>query len=235
MVRPSDSSAVRRSSVTVSVVARICCVSTVEEVIPRVHQLSVMIRDNLLDPPKFLRREASATFEADGIEPELRLAVVPFHMYMGRFIAVTREEEKPIWSNAQDCGHRCFTNCACLQQAWSHSQLARTLPPVYYSKPARPEKHFPGGPSSTGPNRCRRCQYFDTCNTLAKWGESRWYRERERTADKRKWTQISVCGPSDLRESAWICGFHSSAPKAAMPGHCNPLNSYQYLKNSQTR
>ena len=42
MVRPSDSSAVRRSSVTVSVVARICCVSTVEEVIPRVHQMHLL-------------------------------------------------------------------------------------------------------------------------------------------------------------------------------------------------
>ena len=66
----------------------------------------------------------------------------------------------------------------------------------------------------------------DWCNYLAKWGESTECRERERTADRRKWTRISVCGPSDLRESAWICGFHTSAAQAVTPGHCNPLKCY---------
>ncbi len=120
MVRPSDSSTVRRSAVTVSAVARTCCVSIVEEFIPRARQSFVMISDNLLDPPEFLRREASATFEADRVEPDLRLAVVAFHMYMGRFIAVTRVEEKTVRSNSQDCGHQCSARCVPSEEASFH-------------------------------------------------------------------------------------------------------------------
>ena len=81
MVRPSESSTVKRSGVTTSVVTRTCCVSTVEEVIPGIHKLFVMIGHTLLDPPKFLCGEASTTFEADRVEPDLRLAVVPFHRH----------------------------------------------------------------------------------------------------------------------------------------------------------
>lgn len=73
---------------------------------PGIHQLKVMFGYNLLDPPQFLCREATATFQADGVKPKLRLAVVTFHMNMRRFPAVTGVEEKAVRSTPQDCGHR---------------------------------------------------------------------------------------------------------------------------------
>ena len=49
---------------------------------------------NLPDPPQFLRREVPPTFQADGLKPTFRLAVVTFHMNMRRFLAIASVEEK---------------------------------------------------------------------------------------------------------------------------------------------
>lgn len=106
MVRPSESSAVRWSSVTTSAVTRMCCVSTAEKVIPGIRQLLVMFGNNLLDPPQLLSGEASATFEPDGNKPEFGFALIALHVNMSRFIAVASVKEKPIRSTPQDCRHR---------------------------------------------------------------------------------------------------------------------------------
>ncbi len=131
MVRPSESSTVSRSAEITSVVTRTCCVSTVEEVIPRIHQLFVMISHTLLNPPKLLCREASATFEADRIEPNLRLTIVAFHMYMRRFIAVAGVVEETIRSNSQDCGHGCFAGYVLPEEGTSpyHTKRKATTQP----------------------------------------------------------------------------------------------------------
>ena len=89
-MRPSESSTVRRSSVTTSVVTRMCCVSTVEEGIPGFHQSLLKFRCDLLDPPKLFCRETTAAFKANRIKPDLRFAVIAFDMDVRRFNPVAR-------------------------------------------------------------------------------------------------------------------------------------------------
>ena len=61
---------------------------------------------DLLDSSQFLSREASTSFEADGIEPNLRVAIITFHMYVWRFTTVTSIEEESIGANSQDGRHQ---------------------------------------------------------------------------------------------------------------------------------
>jgi hypothetical protein len=86
-------------------------VSTVEEVIPRIHQLLVIFPCNLFDPPQFLSRKASTSFQADWIEPNFSFAIITFHMYVARFITVTGIEEKSVWANSQDGRHQSLAKC----------------------------------------------------------------------------------------------------------------------------
>lgn len=72
-----------------------------------------MFGNNLLNPPQFLRREAPATLQADGIKPNLRLAVVTFHMNMRRFFAIASIEEKAVRTTPQDCGHCSIAKTRC--------------------------------------------------------------------------------------------------------------------------
>ena len=55
---------------------------------------------HLLDLSKFLSRKAPTSFKADGIEPNLRFAIITFHMYVRRFTTITGIEEESIWANS---------------------------------------------------------------------------------------------------------------------------------------
>ena len=99
--------------------------------------------DNLLDPAQFLRREAPATFQADGIKPNLCFAVVTFHMNMRRFTAVASVEEQAVRSTPQDCGHRSIaeTNCS------SMSMVQNTIPVGQRTRISRRPAPSPGTPA----------------------------------------------------------------------------------------
>src|SRR5213080_2132530 len=95
MVRPSASSTDRVSSLTTTRVARASRVSTTEELIPTLQKLLPVLVHQLLDAIDVLAAEATAAFEADGVEPELGLAVVAFDVDVWRLAAVTGVEEEP--------------------------------------------------------------------------------------------------------------------------------------------
>src|SRR5947199_6955105 len=76
MVRPSASSTDRVSSLTSTCVARASRVSTAEELIPALQQLLTMLLDQLANPVDLFPAEAVAALQSNGVEPELRFAVV---------------------------------------------------------------------------------------------------------------------------------------------------------------
>jgi len=63
---------------------------------------------HLLDLPQLFSRKAPASFKADWIEPNLRFAIITFHMYVWRFITVTGIEEESKWANSQNGRHQSF-------------------------------------------------------------------------------------------------------------------------------
>src|SRR5262249_48845266 len=77
MVRPSASSTDRVSSLTATRVARASRASTAEEFIPALQQLLTVLLDQPADLVDVFPAEAPAALEPYGIEPKLRLAVVP--------------------------------------------------------------------------------------------------------------------------------------------------------------
>jgi len=65
-----------------------------------------MIVYKLLDPANFDPRETAATLQPDRIEPELGDIIVPFNVYVGRFMAITCVKEEPMGTDEQNGGHR---------------------------------------------------------------------------------------------------------------------------------
>jgi hypothetical protein len=86
--------------------------------------LWVVFRCNLFDSPEFLSRKTSTSFEADWIKPNLRFAIITFHMYVRRFITVTGIEEESIRANSQNGRHQSFANRVSLEgRAGLHSDI----------------------------------------------------------------------------------------------------------------
>lgn len=61
--------------------------------------------DYITDMAEFHTAESLARLEADGFEPEFGVFLIPFDVYVRGLKPVSRVEEEPIWSAAQDCRH----------------------------------------------------------------------------------------------------------------------------------
>ena len=96
MVRPSLRSTVNVSSVTITFVAAGTTISASEEVIPSLQELFAIVSDNLLDTSDFGTPEVTAAGQAKWIQPDLRHALLTLYVYVRRFAAITRLEEKTI-------------------------------------------------------------------------------------------------------------------------------------------
>lgn len=64
-----------------------------------------MLDDQMLGRVDFVRREAMTPRQTHGIELELRLRVVAFHMDVRRLPTIARVEEQSIRPAAEYCGH----------------------------------------------------------------------------------------------------------------------------------
>src|SRR4051812_46825093 len=82
--RPSDNSTVSVSSVTATCVAVTDRASAVEVLMPSVQSLLPVPLDDRLDLADLVAGEPPAPLQPDGVEPELRLAVVAFDMDVRR-------------------------------------------------------------------------------------------------------------------------------------------------------
>src|SRR5436309_1063609 len=78
MVRPSDKSTVKVSSVTFTSVARAFSISAIEKFIPTLQQLQLVLFDQVPNPFEFFATEAAVTLQTRHDEPELCLVVVAF-------------------------------------------------------------------------------------------------------------------------------------------------------------
>src|SRR5262245_50556310 len=76
MERPSDSSTISASSVIVTCVAPTDRDSAVEVLMPALQQMLLVLLDDRLNGVEFLAREPPTPLQPDGVEPELRLALV---------------------------------------------------------------------------------------------------------------------------------------------------------------
>jgi hypothetical protein len=79
--------------------------STLIELIPTPQEILLILCHHLLDFPDILSRKTSTVRKSSWIKPEFRDVFIAFHMDMRWFLTVTSEEEEPIRTNSQDCGH----------------------------------------------------------------------------------------------------------------------------------
>jgi hypothetical protein len=77
----------------------------VEEVIPTLQQRCLRFHNQLPDTVDFLPSETAAPRETNGIELELRLAIVAFHVNARWFAPVAGEKEEPVRPNAEYARH----------------------------------------------------------------------------------------------------------------------------------
>ena len=95
-LRPSLSSTVKVSSVTITISAAGIEISTAEVCIPCLSK-GVLIRDHkVLKTTDLCTRESSALLQPNRIEPKFRQVVFSFNMNVGRFIPISRIEEESI-------------------------------------------------------------------------------------------------------------------------------------------
>lgn len=97
MVRPSDNSTDNVSKVTCTCSANVCFVSTVEELIPTLHQVFVMFFNNFFDLVDLLTTKSVTSFESDRVEPEFRFGFIVLDVHMSRFAAIAGIEKEPVW------------------------------------------------------------------------------------------------------------------------------------------
>jgi hypothetical protein len=64
-----------------------------------------MILDQLADSINLFSGETAAALQPNGVEPELRLAVVAFDMDVRRLIPIAGIEEEPEWTHAEYSRH----------------------------------------------------------------------------------------------------------------------------------
>jgi hypothetical protein len=93
IVRPSDNSTERVSSVIVALAASALETSTEEERIPTLQQSLLVLFYKRLDAIDLFPSETMAAFETNRTQPELGLGIVTLDMDMRRFISVCRVKE----------------------------------------------------------------------------------------------------------------------------------------------
>jgi hypothetical protein len=76
-----------------------------KELIPGLQELPLVFLDQMKDLGDLLPAEAVAAVEFDRVEPELRLAVVPLNVNVGRLTAIARVEEESERSTTEYRGH----------------------------------------------------------------------------------------------------------------------------------
>src|SRR5579864_3410465 len=94
IVRPSDNSTDSRSRDTCKLVALATMTSAVEELIPRLQEMLLMLDDYCLDSSDLIGTKPMTALQLHGFEPELGLQVVAFDMNMRRFTTVTGIKEE---------------------------------------------------------------------------------------------------------------------------------------------
>src|SRR5262249_27536868 len=104
IVRPSASSIASVSSLTSTRVARATRGSTVEEPIPTLQQLLLMLLNQAPDPVNLPPAEAVAALQANGIKPEFRLGIVAIDVDVWWFAAIACVEEKTVRPGSRTVG-----------------------------------------------------------------------------------------------------------------------------------
>src|SRR5262249_55601872 len=104
-MRPSARSTDKVSSLTSTWVARASRVSTVEELIPTLQQLFLILLDQLADPIDLFTSETAAALEPDGVEPEFRFAVITFDVDVRRLAPIAGVEEEPKRTHSEYSRH----------------------------------------------------------------------------------------------------------------------------------
>jgi hypothetical protein len=64
-----------------------------------------MLINDVLNAIQFVPAKTTAILQSYWLQPEFRDIPVSLDVHVGRFRTITRVEEKPIWTNAQNCGH----------------------------------------------------------------------------------------------------------------------------------
>jgi hypothetical protein len=104
-LRPSLSSTVSVSSVTVTVSAAGTEISTAEVFIPRLSQTVLIRAQEFLNPIQLRTGKTAALLQTDRIKPKLRNLFLSFDMHMKRFIPTTRVKKEPVGTYPQNCRH----------------------------------------------------------------------------------------------------------------------------------
>jgi hypothetical protein len=97
IVRPSASSAIRASSLTLTLWASACLCSAPEVLIPLPQQINRVFRDQILDSSNLRPAEAATLLQADPVQPKLRRSLFPLDMHVGRLIPIRRVKKYPVW------------------------------------------------------------------------------------------------------------------------------------------
>ena len=67
--------------------------------------MDVIGRDDLLNPADLDPRKSTTPLQPNWVEPEFCRLILTFYMHVRRFIAISRIEEEPKWSNSQNRWH----------------------------------------------------------------------------------------------------------------------------------
>src|SRR5438105_857729 len=101
IVRPSDKSTVTVSLVTRTWVARTAAPLAVEELIPCLQEMKLMLLDKRLNTFEFFAIESPMALQPNWIKPEFRLIVIALNVDVRRLAAITRVKEKPVRPGSQ--------------------------------------------------------------------------------------------------------------------------------------
>src|SRR2546421_6552482 len=96
IVRPSASSTVNESSVTLTLWANTSRISDSEILMPRPQQANCVLFDHLLNAPDLHAAKAAALVQANRVKPKLPRTVISLHVDVRRLISIGRVKEKPI-------------------------------------------------------------------------------------------------------------------------------------------
>ena len=94
------------SAATIS--SRLEKVSTVEEFIPAIQQVLLILYDELLDSVDLICSKAMTVLQPNRVEPELRLAVVPFDVQVRRLVSIARIKEESVGASSKYGRHYCI-------------------------------------------------------------------------------------------------------------------------------
>ena len=101
MVRPSESSTVNVSAVTVTSSASGTLTSMVETIIPSPHESQLIFLYDTRYLPNLGAPQSIAALHPDRVQPELGDSIVTFNVHVWRFIPVSNVEEEAKRSMSQ--------------------------------------------------------------------------------------------------------------------------------------